>query len=557
MNRPQKLDALTSLRFFAAAMIVIGHADYIFGSLGLASAIPQGQGVSFFFVLSGFILAYNYPSFANKQEIYRFFVARFARVWPLHVVTCFLWIFLIFNFDRKSYFPGTEGLLRLASNLLLVQAWIPLHDWALSFNGVAWSISAEFFFYLAFPLLIILWGRYWHWIVAALASLIVAILIIAQQRHLPGEDTYLGVGLLGLVYFNPLVRIFEFAVGIAVARFIRQRHGTASTWTPAQWCVIEIGAVVAVMVALVAAASFSGIQQSFGAAAAYYFAHEGLWLFWASLIAVFALSRGPICRLLSLRIFVFLGEISFALYLIHALIIHYLEPYTEKLRAFGLFGYALFWLFCLTLAALLFLGVEQPFRKKILFWWESRQSGQPKIAAPSYGHSSVASFASLAVISLSLFMFRPSLISAMDPSAVNAFLSSSGVVRVGGVGGEASFSNGIAVLAVRVAEQSADKLDVSVLLRNQKDAKVDSVIALHLNDAQGRIIDKPGDVLLDKSSLQLPAGTSWLQPFSINRDVYAKTFSFGIAMYRNPATLFDITGGNRDWGGRRLIILKK
>ncbi|WP_025915740.1 acyltransferase [Herminiimonas sp. CN] len=553
MNRPQKLDALTSLRFFAAAMIVIGHADHIFGSLGIASAAPLNQGVAFFFVLSGFILAYNYPSFANKQEIQRFFIARFARIWPLHVTTCFLWIFLIFHFDRKSYFPGAGGLLRLVSNLLLVQAWIPLHDWALSFNGVAWSISAEFFFYLAFPLLITLWGRYWHWTIAALATVIIAILVVAQQLRLPGEDAYLGVGLLGMVYFNPLVRIFEFAIGIAVARFVRQRHGIASTWTPAQWLVIEIGAILAIVVALVAAANFSGIQQSLGNAAAYYFAHEGLWLFWALLIAVFALSRGPICKLLSLRIFVFLGEISFALYLIHALVINYLDPYADKLSAFGMLGYALFWLLCLTLAALLFLGVEQPFRKKILFWWESRQSAERNISAPSYGRSSTASFVLLTLISISLSIFRPSLISAMDASAVNAFLSSSGVIKVGD---EATFNNGIAVLAVRVAEQSVDTLNVAVLLRNQKDAKIDSVLALHLNDAQGRIIDKPGDVLLDKSSSRLPAGTSWLQSFSINRNAYEKTSSFGIAMYRNPATLFDISGGNRDWGGRRLIILK-
>lgn len=554
MNRPQKLDALTSLRFFAAAMIVITHAHHIFGSFGIANAAPLGQGVSFFFVLSGFILAYNYPSFANKQEIQRFFIARFARIWPLHIVTCFLWIFLIFDFDRQSYFPGVGGLLRLVSNVFLVQAWIPLHDWALSFNGVAWSISAEFFFYLAFPLLIMLWGRYWHWTIAALASVIIVILAVAQQLNLPGEDAYLGVGLLGMVYFNPLVRIFEFAIGIAVARFVRQRHGIASTWSPAQWLVIEIATIFAVMVALVAAANFSGIQQTFGNAAAYYFTRDGLWLFWALLIAVFALSNGPIRKLLSFRIFVFLGEISFALYLIHALVINYLDPYAERLSAFGIFGYALFWLFCLTLAALLFLGVEQPFRKKILFWWESRQSVQRKISVPSYGVSSVTSFTLLALISISLFIFRPSIIAAMDASEVNTFLSSSGVVRVGD---DAIFNNGIAVLAVRVAEQSADKLTVAVLLRSQKTTKIDSVLALHLNDAQGRIIDKPGDILLDKSSSRLPVGTSWLQSFSISKNAYKNTASFGIAMYREPTTLFDISGGRRDWGGRRLIVLKK
>jgi peptidoglycan/LPS O-acetylase OafA/YrhL len=59
ISKPQKLDALTSLRFFAAAMIVVHHGHRVFGSMGLAESLPLDQGVSFFFVLSGFILAYN------------------------------------------------------------------------------------------------------------------------------------------------------------------------------------------------------------------------------------------------------------------------------------------------------------------------------------------------------------------------------------------------------------------------------------------------------------------------------------------------------------------
>ena len=162
MQRPQKLDALTSLRFFAAAMIVVSHAHPIFGSWGIANAAPLGQGVSFFFVLSGFILAYNYPVLANGAEARRFWLARFARVWPLHAVTALLWIAVVFNFDRQTYFSGYDGLARLFTNMLLVQAWMPLKDWSLSFNGVSWSLSVEFFFYASFPFLIARWKNHWH-----------------------------------------------------------------------------------------------------------------------------------------------------------------------------------------------------------------------------------------------------------------------------------------------------------------------------------------------------------------------------------------------------------
>ena len=180
LHRPQKLDALTSLRFFAAAMIVVAHAHPLFGSLGIANAAPLGQGVSFFFVLSGFILAYNYPELEGRKAVRRFWLARFARVWPLHAVMLLLWIALIFNFDRHSYFPGVEGLARLGANLLLLQAWVPLSLWSLSFNGVAWSLSAEFFFYAVFPFLIRYWAVSWHRLLLLQAGIVVVVIIICS-----------------------------------------------------------------------------------------------------------------------------------------------------------------------------------------------------------------------------------------------------------------------------------------------------------------------------------------------------------------------------------------
>ena len=78
--KPQKLDALTSLRFFAAAMIVLVHSNPVFGAMGLAESLPLDQGVSFFFVLSGFILAYNYPVLVGEADILAFLKARIARI---------------------------------------------------------------------------------------------------------------------------------------------------------------------------------------------------------------------------------------------------------------------------------------------------------------------------------------------------------------------------------------------------------------------------------------------------------------------------------------------
>ena len=85
-----KLDQLTSLRFFAAVMVVICHSAGLFGFVGGPELDGLRTGVSFFFVLSGFILAYVYPKLDTIPELLHFLRARFARIWPAHFVTFLL-----------------------------------------------------------------------------------------------------------------------------------------------------------------------------------------------------------------------------------------------------------------------------------------------------------------------------------------------------------------------------------------------------------------------------------------------------------------------------------
>ncbi|MDZ4048042.1 MAG: acyltransferase, partial [Pseudoxanthomonas sp.] len=142
--RGNKLDQLTSLRFFAALLIVVHHAESMMGIGGMG--VNWGQGVSFFFVLSGFILTYVYPRLATLDDTQRFLRARVARIWPAHVASFAL------GFALMPYAWDTWTAI---ANLLLVHAWIPQSAYYFSYNGVSWSVSTEAFFYLAFPLLIL------------------------------------------------------------------------------------------------------------------------------------------------------------------------------------------------------------------------------------------------------------------------------------------------------------------------------------------------------------------------------------------------------------------
>ncbi len=140
------INALTSFRFFAALMVFVWHINilkkYDFGYMG----------VSFFFVLSGFILAYNYH---NRLENLRsgiltsFYIARFAKIYPVHLLM--LCISIPHTILDEQRFHLGHIYQRAVANIFLVQSYIPKVEYYFTFNAVSWSLSNEVFFYLFFP----------------------------------------------------------------------------------------------------------------------------------------------------------------------------------------------------------------------------------------------------------------------------------------------------------------------------------------------------------------------------------------------------------------------
>jgi len=159
-----RLPALTSLRFFAAFHVVIFHFQAMqtfIGPVWFQKLSSIGYvGVSFFFVLSGFILVYTYAG--RPMVLKNFWRARFARIYPAYafslLVTApfFFYAVLTMNFP---FFVWAKTHLKLASALVLslLHAWVP--PAALTWNAVAWSLSVEAFFYVLFPFLLLVLVR--------------------------------------------------------------------------------------------------------------------------------------------------------------------------------------------------------------------------------------------------------------------------------------------------------------------------------------------------------------------------------------------------------------
>ena len=193
---------------------------------------PLGQGVSFFFVLSGFILTYVYPSLSGGHRIRDFYVARIARIWPAHFVTFLLLLWLI----PSGGWVWNGAWQIVAANLFLVHGWIPTACYYFFFNGPSWSIWTEAFFYLAFPFLIWRLDRSWWWKLLCTAAFVAAVLCLTDLLKLPPHDpkNYSQVTAHGLACINPLVRILEFVFGMAVASLcLRWRELKIVTSSPA------------------------------------------------------------------------------------------------------------------------------------------------------------------------------------------------------------------------------------------------------------------------------------------------------------------------------------
>jgi peptidoglycan/LPS O-acetylase OafA/YrhL len=299
-----ELDALTALRFFAALLVFVYHCP---PTAAFATNLALGHsGVGFFFLLSGFILTYTYHrEFAGGaawQAVRAFYVARVARIYPVHVVATAFAALVLWRLGGNVWDASSVATREVAaaSQLLLVQSWVPDERVYLGINAPAWSISTEMFFYAAFPFvvrsLLRSFGASTPRVVWIAASLPWAIAVaVALVPHTVAVWT---------AYVLPPVRIVDFIVGmllgIAFVRSAPAARGARATCR-------EAFALAAVAIAVaVSPHAPNALRYSLF-----------LMPFWAVLIAVFVHQAGAISQLLRWPPFVALGRASFAFYLIH------------------------------------------------------------------------------------------------------------------------------------------------------------------------------------------------------------------------------------------------
>lgn len=377
MQKIKKLESLTSLRFFAAAMIVLGHGHGLFGSAGIATTLSLAQGVSFFFVLSGFILTYNYPTISTFDGVKKFYRARFARIFPSHIVAIIVLLFFTGGLNTGGL-QGAKVLFAGLANVFLFQSVIPVKDVFLTFNGVSWSISTEMFFYLAFPLLIgsLIPGK---WIKLLLLSVAVLFhLWFGMLWNVSYDEGGSQFSLMGLLYINPWVRILEFYIGVLTCQLFLKTSDALSVkkipcaaFTFLEVCVIALS--IYTMWISPRIALLLEIPGQAGIVTNYYLTKSGSALSFALLILIFAHGKGLVNKFLSSKWLVLLGEISFALYLVHMSVLVWFQKNLVVFSNLPTMIQAItFWSISLVVAWFLHRLIELPCRNLIIGWSKNR-----------------------------------------------------------------------------------------------------------------------------------------------------------------------------------------
>jgi peptidoglycan/LPS O-acetylase OafA/YrhL len=180
------------MRFFAAMWVVAYHYWPKLAGEGLPDVVAKGYlGVELFFVLSGYILCHVYLTALDEGRFdYRSFVAnRLARIYPTHIFAMFgvICLALAAKFAGASVDPNLLDWASLPANLTLTQAWGFAPQSA--FNHASWSVSAEWFAYLAFPLFgALTLSQAKHPVRFVLASLIFMMAAYALYQALTGHS---------------------------------------------------------------------------------------------------------------------------------------------------------------------------------------------------------------------------------------------------------------------------------------------------------------------------------------------------------------------------------
>lgn len=296
MRAEKRFDSLDSFRGLMAVSVMLYHLRVSDSFTEWMFFRHADVFVSFFFVLSGFVLTHAYGS-SVQFNFRKFFITRTFRLLPLHLFM--LGVFILLECGRYMAvqkgmefnnvpFTGKFAPAEMLPNALLLQSWTYLTN-PLSFNYPSWSISIEYYTYMIFALILSLAFGFRTWVWATMV-------VVALALIYAGNTFFTIESLRGLAYF--------FTGCLSYAMYLKLSHpGRAKTWL---LTALEVLAVAAALVFVVNDFAAKSLVAS---------------PLFAVIVLIFAFDGGAVSRLLAGRVFGFLGKLSYSIYLTHAAIL--------------------------------------------------------------------------------------------------------------------------------------------------------------------------------------------------------------------------------------------
>lgn len=285
---------LTSIRLIFILIIFLFHCH-----------IPYSQnmgcfGVSFFFILSGFVLSLSYKEKILKGISYKdFYKKRISRIYPIHILVLSLYVILSI-ITNETITNFINWLFKLILNLLLLQSYIPISTVYFSFNG-AWFLSTIILSYILFPYATKIVHKY-----QTKSYLLIIIIPLCIWLYSGNQNMY-------LFYINPFIRFGDFFLGICLADIYNRINRNISYF---QATLLEFSAILFSIILY-----YISINHNIGT----YNYSCFYWLPSCILIIMLSINKGLFSILLRNKILIKGGELSFAFFLFHPLLIHFLN----------------------------------------------------------------------------------------------------------------------------------------------------------------------------------------------------------------------------------------
>ena len=312
--------ALDSWRGICALMVAAGHLKTSGVYTSLMIATTSYRFVDFFFVLSGFVIAHAARDSiaADGRRVWSFLIRRLGRLWPLHLVLLLGFIAyqaLLAGANAagvdtgQQAFSGSTDLKWLPANIFLVQAWgfVPLSTW----NIPAWSISAEIAAYSVFAACFGLAGRR-GWIPMLLIG--IGALVVLAVAGAPGMKATHDIALARCL------------AGFVTGAFIH------ALWTEIPDLKIPFASALELATVVIVFLAVSYLPADYGILVIPIF---------AATVLLFAYESGVVSRWLKRKPGQVLGELSYSIYMVHALLAVCILSAVALAPKFGIGGIAL------------------------------------------------------------------------------------------------------------------------------------------------------------------------------------------------------------------------